>query len=62
MRYQKKNWNPATARIARKYSQPVSQGEAGFARGIERMVRGFIDVKGPKRRTPYLRSKRSWER
>jgi hypothetical protein len=45
-----KSWNPATVRIAKKYSQPVRPAQAKFATGLSSVVKKFIDVNNPKRK------------
>ncbi len=49
-------------RRVKRASSPVTPAQSKFATGLVGMVGGFIDVKGPKRKTPYLRTKRSFER
>ena len=38
-------------------SSPVTQRQSTFATGLAKVVGNFVDVKGPKRKNPYLRSK-----
>lgn len=53
----KKKWNPATVRIAKKYSQSVTPKQAKFATGLSKVVKKYINTDSPKRQNPYLRSK-----
>lgn len=57
-----KSWKPATVRIAKKYARPVTPAQSSFAQGLVNVVNSFVNTKGPKRKTPYLRTKRSFER
>lgn len=43
-------------------SSPVTPAQSKFATGLARVVKNYINVEGPKRKTPYLRTKRSFER
>ena len=43
-------------------SRPVTPAQSNFATGLSRVVKNFVNVKGPVRKTPYLRSKRSFEK
>jgi len=44
-------------RTVKRASSPVTQRQSTFATGLSRVVKNFVDVKGPKRQNPYLRSK-----
>jgi len=43
-------------------SSPVTPRQSTFATGLSRVVKNFVDVGGPKRKCPYLKTSPSLNR